>query len=271
MQNLKNKNKKKQKTMDKTLTTIPRKLQVPCHYGNVAVTKTPFPLYGAGYSRGFHRVKDAIVIDLADVILEPKVMFWNMEIPPELDDRYSPECGVIRIQWPDGGVPRLSPLFWHRLADFLELQNKTVVVTCMGGHGRTGTCLAILCGIYRIHGTSDIGEFVRSRHCSHAIETYSQVDYIEEVLGEKTLVKPSWAHEMEVWKNWKSTNVSKEDEVLMDSHQKVFGYFDKNDVYHTGYPPKDSEPAIVVSHDDEGNDVFEYIYDKDSGDFLQTY
>jgi hypothetical protein len=83
------------------------------------------------------------------------------------------------------------------------------------------------------------------------------VDYIEEVLGEKTLVKPSWAHEMEIWK--------------MDSHQKVFGYFDKNDVYHTGYPPKDSEPAIVVSHDDDGNDVFEYIYDKDSEGFLPTY
>lgn len=265
------------------MTTTSVKSLTPCHYGNVAVTKVPFPLYAAGWSRGFHKVKDSIVIDLADVIIEPKVTFWNMEVPDELNDRYSPDCQVIRIQWVDGGVPTLSPLFWHRLADWLETQNKTVIVACMGGHGRTGTALAILAGIYRLHGQADIGEWVRARHCHHAIETRSQVDYIEEVLGETTVIKPSWAHEMERWQNWRSSNQYVGDNMttkgspanatgtLVDADQKVFGYFDKNDVYHTGYPPKDSNPAIVVSHDGEGNDVFEYIYDKATDGFLPTY
>jgi hypothetical protein len=305
------KDKKKQSKKGKNLTTSPLRSVTPCHYGNVAVTKTPFPLYGAGYSRGFHKVKDSIVIDLADVILEPKVSFFNMEVPKELEDRYSLDCSVIRIQWVDGGVPTLSPLFWHKLADWLETQGKTVIVTCMGGHGRTGTALAILAGIYRLHGTSDIGEWVRSRHCSHAIETTSQVDYIEEVLGERTAVKPSWAHDMERWANWKGTStihkvpsatiggktVEVECEVseqcasqdcgncleynlveldgnsnaLQADDQKIFGYFDKNDVYHTGYPSEDAEVNAVVKQDRDGNDVFEYIYDKSTDGFLPTY
>jgi hypothetical protein len=261
-------------------------------------------MFGAGWSRGFHKVKDSIVIDLADVIIEPKVTFWNMIVPEELNDRYSPDCQVIRIQWDDGGTPKLAPLFWYKLADYLEQQKKTVIVACMGGHGRTGTALAILAGIYRLHGTADIGEWVRARHCHHAIETYGQVDYIEEVLGEKTQVVPSWAHEINVWKKYrKSTkygtgsagyyidgdckwaktctfadcgSCSEYDMIepkhpLQTDHQKVFGYFDKQDVYHTGYPPDDAEVLCTVGQDDDGNDVFEYIYDKDSDGFLPSY
>jgi hypothetical protein len=265
------------------------------------VTKTPFPLFGAGWSRGFHKVSNSIVLDLADVILEPRVTFWNMEVPEELNDRYSPDCQVIRIQWDDGGIPKLSPLFWYKLADYLEKQNKTVIVACMGGHGRTGTALAILAGIYRLHGNADIGEWVRARHCKNAIETYGQVEYIEEVLGEKTVVVPSWAHEINIWKRyrkgtsygtgtyidgdckWAKTCVANDcgncneyelvekNHPLMTDHQKVFGYFDKQDVYHTGYPPDDADVLCTVGQDDDGNDVFEYIYDKDSDGFLPSY
>jgi hypothetical protein len=61
------------------------------------------------------------------------------------------------------------------------------------------------------------------------------------------------------------------DSTLIKSDQKVFGWFDKNDVYHTGYPPDGESVACVVSQNERGEDVFEYIYDADKDDFLPTY
>jgi hypothetical protein len=258
-------------------------------------------LYGAGWSRGFHTVKGSIILDLADVVKEPKVMFWNMEVPEELNDRYATNCKVIRIEWVDGGVPTLSPLFWHKLADFLERENKPVIVCCMGGHGRTGTALAILAGIYRLNGNADIGEWIRSRHCANAIETTPQVAYVEEVTGLRTVIQGSWAKEISQWKNWRKSITYDEDCTFADncdsqdcgnckdyglldddrdgdgnhplvaSDQKVLGYFDKNDVYHTGYPSQGAEVLCTVSQDSNGNDVFEYVYDATTDDFLPSY
>lgn len=258
------------------MTTKPQKLLRPCHYGNVLVSDTPFPLYGAGWSRGFHTVKDAIVIDLADVIHEPKVMFWNMEIPSTLRDRYATDAQVIRITWADGGIPSIAPSFWYKLVDYLVEQNKTVIIACMGGHGRTGTALALIAGILRLHGDADIGEWVRAHHCKEAIETYAQVDYIADVLGEETAIIPSWAYELNTWKNWKSANVYKDKKGTCTSHpstdeQKVFGWFDKNDIYHTGHPKDGDDVTCTVGADADGNDVFEYIYDKESDEFLPSY
>jgi protein-tyrosine phosphatase len=55
-----------------------------------------------------------------------------------------------------------------------QQQRKNVVVFCVGGHGRTGTCVAsFMTVINGIHGGQAIRQ-VREQYCSHAIETKSQ-------------------------------------------------------------------------------------------------
>lgn len=281
-----------------------------CHSGNVLVTKEPFPIYCAGWSRGFHKIDGSILLDLADVISEPKVSFINMDIPKVFQDRYTMNCEVIRISWPDGGIPKVSGSFWYNLAEYLVQRDRPVIIACMGGHGRTGTALALLGGIYNLHGEADLGEWVRAHHCRHAIETYSQLDYIEDTLGISSIIEPSWSKNawtaskqyhtepckecsdcgtyfyMEsttkcfkcgcedlpaidsdlefIWNGQEVENVSNDE-------GKIFGYFDHNDVYHTGSPNDTDEVSCVVKADREGNDIFEYIYDKDSDEFLPTY
>lgn len=95
-----------------------------------------------------------------------------------------PPC--VGIDWPDGGIPALSAEWWDTLATALREIKGDTGLCCMGGHGRTGTMLAILAVKFGKVKKEDCPvEWVRERYCKKAVETNSQLDYIERVTGAK--------------------------------------------------------------------------------------
>lgn len=101
-----------------------------------------------------------------------------------LFDWKAPPC--LRINWPDQGVPRLDRAWWRELAKTLPGVSGDVGVCCFGGHGRTGTALAILAAL---SGKVKMGDcpvaWVRKRYCEATVESEAQLDYIEAVTGRK--------------------------------------------------------------------------------------
>jgi protein-tyrosine phosphatase len=86
-----------------------------------------------------------------------------------------PRIDEIVINWPDYGVIDVSREFFETIWKAIKQQNKkNVVVFCVGGHGRTGTCVGCLMTVINgIHGGQAIKQ-VRDGYCSHAIETKEQ-------------------------------------------------------------------------------------------------
>lgn len=84
---------------------------------------------------------------------------------------------LILIDWED-----MEPLNWNRnqWLEFLEhvekMNFKRIYVGCIGGHGRTGTFLAIVSALKKV--TTNPINFIRQRLCKNCIETISQEEYI---------------------------------------------------------------------------------------------
>ena len=101
---------------------------------------------------------------------------------------------VISIDWPDMNAPKLDLDFWTALvADLREIKGKAAIF-CMGGHGRTGTALSALIQVSRFEPaleSGDVVQWVRDQYCADAVETKSQIDYLERVVGLSTEAKPS--------------------------------------------------------------------------------
>ncbi len=109
---------------------------------------------------------------------------------------YQPEHLVL--DWQDYGVPFLSKEFWLELVRVLKKKGRDrsrhnngngkykVMLHCQGGHGRTGTALAILAGL--VYGSEEgwnerIVKKIREKHCSHSVENDSQLEYVEKITG----------------------------------------------------------------------------------------
>jgi hypothetical protein len=87
---------------------------------------------------------------------------------------------VVLLDWPDQGIPSGGLAFWKGLIGILPNPG-TVLVCCVGGHGRTGTALASMRIVTAIDGVSAaqaIAE-IRQWHCKHAVESISQERYLQ--------------------------------------------------------------------------------------------
>lgn len=100
---------------------------------------------------------------------------------------------VLHLDWTDGGVPSiLNRAWWVALAEACRTLDGDVTVSCVGGHGRTGTVLAILMTMLGgVEDNEDPIEVVREVYCDDAVETWAQVRYIEKILERKSKAKPS--------------------------------------------------------------------------------
>lgn len=98
-----------------------------------------------------------------------------------LDKCWTAQTLAIQVPWQDMGVPGLDDEHIIALVDLIGRmigKGQTVEVGCIGGHGRTGTLLAIVGLEHGIATPDEAVEFVRKNYCEQAIETKTQEWYI---------------------------------------------------------------------------------------------
>jgi hypothetical protein len=96
----------------------------------------------------------------------------------------------IIFNWPDGSAPVLTKKEWLVFIEELSAIKGNVLIHCWGGHGRTGTLLAIL-GFLSGAMKGDCIKYLRERYCEKAVETEAQFKYLEKTIGLTTNEKPS--------------------------------------------------------------------------------
>lgn len=97
----------------------------------------------------------------------------------------SPKYTEVVLDWPDMGVVNLGKDFWAAFTDYVRKEKKKVVVFCVGGHGRTGTALAVLLHNFLGWSAEESIKWVRKNYCNKTIETVSQMEYVYEMTGEE--------------------------------------------------------------------------------------
>jgi len=159
----------------------------PGHNTARLVFAGPVPVWaGAGMGKGCTPPKGSTVLDLAGQFA-PTVYSIGITIPG-MTTRY------VRVSWPDHGTPDLDVAEWQSIATALRATRAPIFTGCMGGHGRTGTALAILGHFLRAFpdkGTDPIAH-VRSVYCPEAVESTEQVEYVKAITGRETACKGSY-------------------------------------------------------------------------------
>lgn len=91
----------------------------------------------------------------------------------------------VLLDWPDFSTPNdLIPMV--EVVDWMLGQiseGKKMETACMGGHGRTGTMLALLLCAQGVYPATAIDR-VRKQYCEEAIENSKQIDYIADFYKE---------------------------------------------------------------------------------------
>lgn len=212
--------KKEEKKNEVVCSTYTKK---ECHSGTLEVFKDPvseITICGGGRMRDITLKQSDLLIDVG-IKLDNLIEVSGIE-KPERILQFNIAPSIIKIDWSDGGVPNLPKSFWSELIDVLRAEKKRVVISCLGGHGRTGTTLAILANMMGVTKTDPV-QFVRTNYCDEAVETKSQVEYIEKITGVKVEETPaksysynnfySSGHENGMWwKNYSNEKKDKKDE-----------------------------------------------------------
>ena len=150
------------------------------HKTAILVAKSPVRIMAGGKTPGTPIPLGATIVALGVDLASPITGL------PTLESR------VVRVNWPDMSTPDIDADGWKRIARALSALRKPIYVSCAAGHGRTGTCLAILCHMLgQMPKKADPVEWIRSVYCSHAVETSGQMTYIEQITGRKTTQKAS--------------------------------------------------------------------------------
>ena len=171
-----------------------------CHTGHkhIFTTDNGIEVWAGGKNRvgGWHTMEPyaQVAIGPSETMGEGYAASSNTEVP----EGWSCERHVVveeppvmvSIDWPDFGVPNLPVEFWTSLCTDLITHNITTVSTqCAGGHGRTGVQLSILAYLLSPskHGqwkdAHDLIQWVREQHCTHAVETNGQQQYVADACG----------------------------------------------------------------------------------------
>jgi hypothetical protein len=170
-----------------------------CHKGPVMLFRHKgLELWGASVfeaKESFYNFDLVISLDHLTIPLKPTSVVEGMVSSiglQRLIKHHSPEHLIIT--WPDMGVPKLDKSFWNELCKVLAKKGRDrnrynrvykVMIHCIGGHGRTGTALCILANKIAGWKGKDLIERVRRFHCGNAVESNKQIEYIEEIIGEK--------------------------------------------------------------------------------------
>lgn len=110
------------------------------------------------------------ILESKDFIYVPPIMTYD-------DD--------LSLNWADGKAFPATFEWWKRLLEIVEAEDyDEVVVCCVGGHGRTGTSLAILLMLtHELEGKGGPSivaeEWIKANYCKKAIETADQQYYLD--------------------------------------------------------------------------------------------
>ncbi|HEY9294466.1 MAG TPA: protein-tyrosine phosphatase family protein [Microlunatus sp.] len=102
-----------------------------------------------------------------------------------LDPRWQPPWDHDLLAWPDFGVPDDRSRVWSALQSLIQRarDGQLVEVGCLGGHGRTGTALAIAAVLTGLD-PADAVDWVRSNYCPEAVETPTQESFVAGTVSE---------------------------------------------------------------------------------------
>ncbi len=176
-----------------------------CHAGAVPVFTDPVSglVFKGG---GLHRelvLRDELVIT---AVSDPSVVKVSGISAAGLEDYMNPS---ISLEWDDGLGFQLKKDFWYALLAKIRGQKRDVLCMCFGGHGRTGTMLSIFAALTGAT-KGDPVQFVRDHYCKEAVETATQIRYIEEVTGRKIEAEESRKpvavagfHSLTDWYTWR--------------------------------------------------------------------
>lgn len=170
------------------------------HEGNVRVFNIQGRhVYGAGTAIRFSQ-NTALVIDLAhsynNGAKKPKSarsFIGSMTdddlkaLFPEPPDPPKPKR--LSLDWPDMQAPDIDVInvaFWQKVWEIMPVapddlpasQAPHTIICCMGGHGRTGTCMAALLIANAGFSMANAVNFVRYNHCIKAVESQVQFTYL---------------------------------------------------------------------------------------------
>ena len=171
-----------------------------CHTGHNLIFKTVegIEVWAGGKSRdgGWHKMSPlpALAIGPSETLGAWKLS-EKTEVPEgwlceqELTNLTLPH--MFSLDWPDYSIPSVSKEFWYAAIKDIRANNiKSISTQCAGGHGRTGVQLAILAYLLGTEeeraawpDASALIQWVRSMHCTHAVEAKSQQTYIATVCG----------------------------------------------------------------------------------------
>ncbi len=155
----------------------------------------------AGNGRGVNEYSGAwdLIIDLAGNIHKTVYYGFVREISAKRFDALRKMQGtysgkvkseLLSLDWPDMRAPNHCKLdFWTTLYDMLP--EKTVMM-CVGGHGRTGTCLASLMIASGEMTYYEAVPHVRKEHCDRAIENKEQEEYLHKLYMERVEKEIEW-------------------------------------------------------------------------------
>lgn len=112
---------------------------------------------------------------------------WEPDLAVYLSQSWTPRTIAYNVGWVDYGLPLLTMgqvLQIARTAYDAAKSGLSVEIGCMGGHGRTGTFVAILELLAQDSPDHALAvSKVRSEHCSKAVETAEQAYYVRQVQG----------------------------------------------------------------------------------------
>lgn len=118
-----------------------------------------------------------------DVVLN--LTFTSIKEPhvipiPELQEFEDYGCRYkeIQLDWPDYGVIVMPKEFWQKLLNHLETNKLRMLVFCTGGHGRTGTALAVMMTMALDFTPTEAIDWLREHYCDGAVETLNQEEYV---------------------------------------------------------------------------------------------
>lgn len=97
-----------------------------------------------------------------------------------LDSIWKPWWRNEMVEWADYGLPRHLGIAMEQISDAYDraISGEKVEVSCIGGHGRTGTALAVMCVLGGM-GHKEAVSHIRKTYCVKAIETEDQEWYVQ--------------------------------------------------------------------------------------------